>query len=215
MGKIKKFDKKSELNRVRVRNYRRRQKIRSSYESQVREQIFKLNTESDIVHTGPSNNDEDFEKHAYDSDNTTIFKDKLKYWAVHHRISASAINDLLAILIYAGFTFLPKDSRTFMRTPSNLSIQTLSNGRFWYYGIQKCITDLFSKLSRDITITLDMNFDGFPVSKSSNSQFWPILAAIRGNSNAYMQTKQIDPLFFLELLWNYIFLQNSQKLSLW
>lgn len=197
MGKIKYVDKKSELNRVRVRNYRRRQKINFFYESQVREQLFKLNIESDIVSTrDPSNNDENFEKHAYDSDNTTSFKDKLKYWAVHHRISASAINDLLAILIYAGFTFLPKDSRTFMRTPSNLSIQTLNNGKFWYYGIQKCIKDLFAELSSDITITLDMNVDGFPVSKSSTSQFWPILAAIRGNSNVFMKTKQIDLLFF-------------------
>lgn len=201
MGKIKQFNKKSEMNRIRVRNFRHRQKVKSSYEIQVREQISMLNIESNTVSTDPVN-DDNCEKHAYETESTTIFKDKLKCWAVNHRISASAINDLLVILIFAGFTFLPKDSRTFMSTPSNLTIQVLNKGKFWYYGLQKCITDLFANLCRDITVTLDINVDGLPVSKSSNSQFWPILADIRGNSNVYIYVNKTeldhDPLFFLK-----------------
>lgn len=180
MGKIKCFDNKSEMNRIRVRNFRQRQKVKTHYENQVRERLFTLNIGEQNMPMGPSN-DAYFEMDVCDTDNTTNFKDKLKYWAVHHHISARAINDLLSILIFAGFTFLPKDSRTFMRTPSNLSIKNLTNGKMWYYGIGKCLEDVFAKISQEISITLDMNFDGFPVSKSSNSQFWPILAAIRGN----------------------------------
>lgn len=181
MGRIKHFDRKSEMNRIRVNRYRQKQKIRVFHEHQVREQIYLMSNpeELPVIPSCVANSDENSQSTAYD-DRISSFKDKLKCWAVNHRISARAINDLLAILIFVGFTFLPKDSRTFMRTPSNLSIHVLNKGRMWYYGIQKSMMDAFSKLSREISTTLDLNFDGFPVSKSSNSQFWPILAAIRG-----------------------------------
>lgn len=109
------------------------------------------------------------------------FQSKLKCWATNHRISARAISELLKILIFAGFTFLPKDSRTFMKTPCNVQIQELSNGaRMWYNGIEKCLRNVLSNISRDNSLTLNFSFDGIPVFKSSNLQFWPILMAIKG-----------------------------------
>lgn len=189
MGIVKNFDRKSDMNRVRVRNFRQKQKIKLFHESRVQERIYSLlnidesSSRTDTVNNVHVHHGEDYGTHAYGNDNdekNSCFEDKLKYWAVHHRISARAINDLLAILIFAGFSFLPKDSRTLMHTPSKLSIKTVSNGKMWYYGVQKCLKNVFSNLSRTITITLDMNFDGFPVTRSSKYQFWPILAAIRG-----------------------------------
>lgn len=116
-----------------------------------------------------------------DFENINEFQSKLKCWVLNHTISAKAISDLLKILIAAGFAFLPRDSRTFMRTPCNVPIKDLSNGsKMWYNGVEKCLRNVLNKIPHDMKLTLDFNFDGIPVFKSSNLQFWPILMAIKG-----------------------------------
>lgn len=63
------------------------------------------------------------------------FKDELQNWAVKHRITKRASNDLLAILNRAGFGYLPRDSRTLMKTPVFVDICELSKGKLWYRGL--------------------------------------------------------------------------------
>lgn len=175
MGKVKYYDSKSEMNRNRVKKCRAKQKLRREHEKRVKSMMDIFNGEEvkESVHVQTKND--------IDDDDTSTFKHKLKCWVVNHRISARALNDLLVILIFAGFSFLPKDSRTFMATPSKLLIHVLNNGKMWYNGIKKCMENIFINLSREISVTLDFNFDGFPIAKSSNAQFWPILSAIQGN----------------------------------
>lgn len=168
MAKIKNFSEKAHKNRIRVQRCRRLQKIKLDHENHVRKLVDgQLNTvdceENECTEIEPD------------------FDSKLKCWAINHRISASAISDLLRILIIAGFNNLPKDSRTFMRTPTNVAIKNMSNGQMWYNGVENCLWNIFSNIKRDISITLDFNFDGIPIFKSSNLQFWPILMAIQGN----------------------------------
>lgn len=197
MAKVKYYDAKSEMNRMRVRKCREKQKMKLLHEKEVQERIYAMiNNDLYAYKRTPACSQNVQKENAHiptetRKDDTSYFRDKLKNWIVNHRISARAVNDLLAILIYAGFTFLPKDSRTLMRTPSNLSIQLLSKGKLWYYGIQKCMEDIFSKISRKILVTLDFNFDGFPVSKSSNSQFWPILSSIKGNYFVFIHSSRV------------------------
>ncbi|XP_031625627.1 uncharacterized protein LOC116342258 [Contarinia nasturtii] len=104
---------------------------------------------------------------------------RLRFWALQHRITQAAINDLLSILILAGFTFLPQDSRTLMQTPNIVKIYALSAGKMWYHGIRKSLQSIFSNLNCELTLRIDFNFDGMPLFKSSKVQFWPILASIR------------------------------------
>lgn len=168
-------DEKKRKNRECVRKHRMKKKIKLIHERAVQERIDALNRIESM--------DEEVKKIPVVSrsiESVSDFNDQLRYWAVNHRITARAINDLLRILILAGFSSLPKDSRTFMRTPRSLEIIACSNGKMWYNGLKKNIETLFFNVNRHMTLTLDFNFDGLPVFKSSNLQFWPLLAAIQG-----------------------------------
>lgn len=183
MSRIKKFDIASEKRRIRVRRHREIKKIKASYSNRVHEQINSLMSsysfdESNHVHE-PALDPVEF------SDKTSEIKNKLKLWAVNHRITRNALSDLLVILIFAGMHFLPKDARTFMQTPVKVSIDVLSNGQLFYYGIKKCLGIALNKIKTNCTCTLDFNFDGFPISKSSSKQFWPILSSIKGAFRKY------------------------------
>lgn len=183
MAKIRKFDEKSAKNRARVRKFRERKKYRVIHEKYIYNQInlFNESQTMDCNHFSDKLYDEFPDENCTGvKDKATEICDKLKYWCVDHRITAVAMCDLLSILRYAGFHFLPKDNRTFMGTPKNVPILSLSNGKLWYNGIQKCLESALDKISNNLSITLGWNFDGFPIAKSSNKQFWPILASIRG-----------------------------------
>lgn len=183
MGKVRNFDEKSCKNRARVRKYRNWKKAKSLHENYIRRQVEIEADESvhidDSIYNGIF--DDSFVNERENStDKATEIKDKLKFWCVNHRITAMAMCDLLLILRFAGLEFLPRDSRTLMGTPVNVPIHSLSNGKLWYNGIRKCLEHALDKISNDMSITLDWNFDGLPIAKSSNSQFWPILSNIRG-----------------------------------
>lgn len=170
-------DEKKRRNRECVRKHRMKKKIKLIHERAVRERIDALNridSPDEDVHKIPDV--------SPSIESVSDFNDQLRFWAVNHRITARAINDLLKILILAGFSSLPRDSRTFMRTPRSLKIKACSNGKMWYNGLKKNIETLFSNVNRQMTLTLDFNFDGLPVFKSSNLQFWPLLAAIEGST---------------------------------
>lgn len=178
MVRVKRFDQKAVKNRARVRKHRDWKKSKSIHEKYIRDQIFTEDNNSYEMF------DEFIVNGSHDEnpkiDKATEITDKLKYWCAHHRITAVAMCDLLCILRFAGLAFLPKDNRTLMGTPVKVPIHTLSNGKLWYNGIAACLQNALDKISTDMSITLDWNFDGVPISKSSNNQFWPILACIRG-----------------------------------
>lgn len=179
MGRVTKFDQKAVKNRARVKRYRYFKKAKAIHEKYIHDQMFvEENDQYDTTLNGFSINDLYHENPIRDE--ATEISDKLKYWCVDHRITAIAMNDLLSILRFAGLGFLPKDCRTLMGTPVSVPIHTLSNGKMWYNGVQKSLECTLDKISNDTSITLDWNFDGLPISKSSNNQFWPILLSIRG-----------------------------------
>lgn len=176
MGRVLRIDNKALKNRARVRKYRSWKKLKAIHEKYINDQISNEEEEdcSDEIVENISPND------GSNVDKATEISDKLKYWCVHHRITATAMNDLLAILQFVGLNFLPKDTRTLLGTPTNVPIQILTNGKLWYNGVKTCLENALDKISCNILITLDWNFDGLPIAKSSNMQFWPILASIRG-----------------------------------
>lgn len=177
MAVIRNFTKKAAKTRERVRKYRRIKKIKEKYENDVLFELKKRNQHDMGENCDPPNgNNFDCEN----DDENSNFEKNLKKWAVKHRITKMAINDLLAILITAGFYYLPKDSRTFMSTPTNVEIINLSKGQMWYRGISNSLNHIFKKINDDLSIHLDFNFDGVPLYKSSTKCFWPIIASIRG-----------------------------------
>lgn len=62
------------------------------------------------------------EMRSIDDQNKSDLPERIKNWAIEHRIKKRALNSLLKILISAGFKDLSPDSRTLLRTPrSNFS----------------------------------------------------------------------------------------------
>ncbi|KAI8116057.1 hypothetical protein CVS40_11806, partial [Lucilia cuprina] len=115
-------------------------------------------------------------------DNMDI-KREIAVWAVKHTITNRAINDLLSILI-KHFPFLPKDARTLKQTPRDAPIVPIEGGNYVHYGLKDCLTDFLSCTTfLNNSIDLNINIDGFPVSKSSLSQTWPILINVNGTGS--------------------------------
>lgn len=174
---IKYFNVKSEKNRERVRKHREKRKIKLIYEGLVKQSIAAKNRKND--EENPTSESE-YEHAESNSHSEQMLVSELRNWSINNRITAKAMNELLAILRFVGFTFLPKDSRTIMETPKKIKIDNLTNGRMWYNGIEKCLENIRSIGTFNCVLTLDWNFDGLPVFKSSNLQFWPMLASIQG-----------------------------------
>lgn len=182
MPKISFFDDKSENNRRRVREHRNRKKVKALHEEKIQKRIKLISEQQTRATNSPHENIAGNSTEKNSGFDASEFQDKLRFWASRHNLSGDAINGLLVILIWAGFSFLPKDSRTFKKTPFNVPIDILTNGKLFYNGIGKCLENILAKAHEHLgtSITLDFNFDGFPISNSSASQFWPILASIRG-----------------------------------
>lgn len=164
--------------RERVRKHRRIKKFKEKYENAVSVEIQRRALEN--VEENFDHSDGDVPDCDSNNGNTNDFQENLKGWAVKHRITKIAINDLLSILIAAGFAYLPKDSRSLMKTPSNVEFHNLSKGQLWYRGITENLQRIFRNIKRGYSIKLDFNFDGVPLFNSSTKCFWPIIVAIKG-----------------------------------
>lgn len=96
-------------------------------------------------------------------------------------IPQSTVDKLLLILRKHGHD-LPQTCRTLMKTPRNTfqNISSVSNGRYIHFGLASGINRSISKYCRTMPceVKININIDGLPLSQSSGSQFWPILASI-------------------------------------
>lgn len=111
---------------------------------------------------------------------TQSFSNQLRSWALDFNIQRRALSALLKILIAAGFVYLPKDYRAFLKTPRVIDIETRAGGQYWHHGIESGLKTIFVKLNTDIKLALNFNIDGLPLFKSSPIGLWPILGNIHG-----------------------------------
>lgn len=118
----------------------------------------------------------------------------LQNWAVDNSITHIALNQLLLLLQdWLPAEDFPKDARTLLKTPRHIKIVEKSGGQYFYFGIKQYILEtlpyltdfnqtLPNLLNIENLISLKVGFDGVPVSKSSNLQFWPILFKVDQDS---------------------------------
>lgn len=118
---------------------------------------------------------------VHETDEKDSLNDRLCSWSQRHNITQTALSDLLKILVSVGLNWLPTDARTLVRTPRNIQIDNVANGKMWYQGIETNLRRIFHNLSENLEIQLNFNIDGLPLFKSSRYEFWPILANIHGN----------------------------------
>lgn len=107
----------------------------------------------------------------------------IRSWAIEYNVRKRTVTALLKVLISNGMKFLPADSRTLLKTPRNVQIDRTAGGHYWHYGIRENLIRVFPKLNENISIDLNINFDGLPLFKGSAIGFWPILANIKGKFN--------------------------------
>lgn len=116
------------------------------------------------------------------------FSSELSKWCLAHNITHIAINDLLKIL-KPRHPELPLDARTFLQTPRcrrESPFKLIEPGEYYHFGLKNCIIKLltqFPKRRHLETIEILINIDGLPLSKSSSSQFYPILCSLYENRN--------------------------------
>ena len=109
---------------------------------------------------------------------------ELLLWATSYGITLAALSALLFILRFFH-PDLPKDARTLLKTPRNTNVKPLANGSYFHFGIFHCLSkskSLINFLSGCLpgvpVISLQINIDGLPISKSGSKQLWPILARV-------------------------------------
>ena len=78
--------------------------------------------------------------------------------------------------------FLPKDARTLLKTPSNISALKKCKGNFIYFGIEAGLLNLLSQNIelRSLSCLELIANDGLPIFQSTGAQFWPILLNLNG-----------------------------------
>ena len=114
----------------------------------------------------------------------------LAEWATKNNITQVALSNLLVTLRPFVSQRLPLDARTLLQTPKhNSSVpQKLGNGEFYYFGIEAGIMESLQSgltdfhfpffLETNNLLTIRIGVDGLPLSKSSNSQLWPIMGIL-------------------------------------
>lgn len=126
---------------------------------------------------------ESFESGSDDDSSYVSIGTLLCNWYVTHSVSLNCFSDLLDIL-RPHFIELPKDPRTLLKaaTPKcDLSVQNVSKGSYYHFGIQNGVSMLLDKCSctRDFSyVSVQLNIDGVPLFKSTNGQFWPVLGKL-------------------------------------
>jgi len=112
-----------------------------------------------------------------------IIKQKLGKWSIDFDIPQNAVNALLELLKNdANMTFLLKDYRTLLHSRSSTllnNIHEIVPGSYYHFGLATGIVRFSSTFPLDDVIRLAIGIDGLPLTKSSASQFWPILAYIQ------------------------------------
>lgn len=78
---------------------------------------------------------------------------------------------------------LPTDPRTILATPRNVNIKEIEGGEYWHNGIANSVIKILNSWDEaPDEISLNINFDGSPIFKSSKHEFWPILCNIHENT---------------------------------
>lgn len=140
--------------------------------------------------TQPSSDEEqDDDKEKVEE--TARMKKSLAEWVIQCNVPRSHVNNLLRRLKSDCGLNVPIDSRTLLNTMrSKPSLRSVTPGQYAHFGLAKGLLTLMSyhKIHSTITkIRIIIHVDGIPVSKSSGSQFWPILCSIHG----YKESKVI------------------------
>jgi len=141
-----------------------------------------------ISDTDSENEDISNQYPFFNYDKEQILLNLIAQWAVTHNISNIALSALLKSLkSHQCFHNFPIDARTILKPnlpSSSTVIQSIPPGVYHHFGVSNGLTSLGKILNyTGETIKILIGIDGLPLTKSSNSTFWPILGCVRYPSN--------------------------------
>lgn len=116
----------------------------------------------------------------------------LKNWALSEKIANHSVSKLLSILNkLPGLHSLPSDARTLLKTPRSIETYSCAGGKMNYFGIKNNLVASVAGNNKNLKmcdfpcmqnlntnpplLSISVNMDGLPISKSSRLSFWPIL----------------------------------------
>lgn len=109
------------------------------------------------------------------------FNEKLCTWATEYNITQRSFTALLHVLKEEGYNNLPRDARSLLKIPNKTITRECENGHYFHYGLEKALRDKLqycTNINNIDVIQININIDGLPLAKSSQSQLWPILGQI-------------------------------------
>lgn len=118
---------------------------------------------------------------------------ELQIWALKENINHSSINSLLQILrkheCFKSFKNCT-DARTLLGTPRETKLREVIPGMYYHFGLKNGIIKFLEEhqnfVSSMTQIDIVFSTDGLPISKSSSSQFWPILGSILSYNQIFL-----------------------------
>ncbi|XP_050072641.1 uncharacterized protein LOC126560728 [Anopheles maculipalpis] len=132
--------------------------------------------------TDDDSREEDDEQHVSNNEDEAqrngTFSKLLRLWALSHKITHAALNDLLEIVRESTDYYVPKDARTFLKTPvgNGKEISMVAGGQLWYQGIENALQYHFRTITPTLKqISVNLFVDGLPLHHSGPTQLWPIL----------------------------------------
>lgn len=110
---------------------------------------------------------------------------EIRNWAISACLNKKVVSDLLKILQKYGHKDLPSDARTLLKTSKSVKLIDMKPGKYYHFGlckglIQSALT-YYTSENLPEEIKFNTHVDGLPLSKSSSTQMWPILASIYDN----------------------------------
>lgn len=108
---------------------------------------------------------------------------QLRNWSLTNNITHLALGSLLKIL-NSHLPGLPLDPRTLLKTPRQTLVKIVNPGVYYHFGLETKVLFLLQNTKDQIDhCKILVNIDGLPLTKSSGSQFYPILISLYGSKN--------------------------------
>lgn len=109
-----------------------------------------------------------------------VFTKLLTDWATSNNITGTAVTSLLKVLkTHHCFSSIPQDCRTLRKTPRKIKIYPISPGQYCHFPLKETLIKLYRTNQCALSVlSVQLNVDGLPISRSSSKQFWPVLGHI-------------------------------------
>lgn len=114
-----------------------------------------------------------------------LFRSRLSHWVVETNVPRSSVDKLLAVLrTEKVFSFLSKSYKTLLKTKRKVNTIEVNPGRYYAFNVLDVIKSSLASIdvhfeSPEVVLKMYVGIDGLPSSKSTNSQFWPILGRLK------------------------------------